>query len=109
MSSMARAQIRLVLALSILCSCIGCDQATKCIATKTLKGAPAQSFAADIFRLEYVLNPGGFLSLGSNLPVRLRTSIFIGLGSCMSIALGLLLLLRPRMPIVLFIATAFVL
>ena len=109
MSTRTLKPVRSCLALLILCSCIGCDQATKRIATERLKGAPARSYAADTIRLQYALNPGGFLSVGSTIPGTLRTALFIGLNLCLSFALGIFLLLRPRMPTILFIATVFVL
>jgi signal peptidase II len=64
--------MRLILALALLVCCVGCDQATKHIATESLSGKPPQSYFSNIFRLEYALNPGGFLSLGANLAPRLR-------------------------------------
>ena len=64
--------MRLVLALTIFSCCVGCDQATKHIATKTLSGMPPQSYFLNTFRLEYALNPGGFLSIGANLSPQLR-------------------------------------
>lgn len=66
--------MRLILALALLTCCVGCDQATKKIATATLCGKPPQSYFLNLntFRLEYALNPGGFLSLGANLAPHLR-------------------------------------
>ncbi|MDD5169938.1 MAG: signal peptidase II [Syntrophales bacterium] len=101
--------IRLILAVLILFSCIGCDQVTKSIATQTLQQSPPQSFLADTVRLEYVLNPGGFLSLGSNLPDDVRFWIFVGFNSCMMLALSAYLLLNPHMPFAAFVSVVFVL
>ncbi|MEN6494132.1 MAG: signal peptidase II [Thermoguttaceae bacterium] len=67
---------RLALALALLTCCVGCDQVTKQIATETLCGRPAQAYLANVVRLEYALNPGGFLSLGANLTPRLRFCVF---------------------------------
>jgi signal peptidase II len=75
----------LVLALAV-CGTIGCDRVTKHVAATTLAGLPAQSFAADMVRLEYVENAGGFLSLGDDLPQTARTAVFI-------VATGVLLIL----------------
>lgn len=55
---------------------IGCDRVTKQMATESLAGAPPQSFLADTFRLTYAENPGGFLSLGADMPPALRTAVF---------------------------------
>lgn len=102
-------RIRLILAVLILFSCIGCDQVTKSIATQTLQHSPPQSFLADTVRLEYVLNPGGFLSLGSNLPDDVRSWIFIGFNSCMMLALCAYLLLNLHMSFAVFVSVIFVL
>jgi signal peptidase II len=67
---------RLVLALAILLSCVGCDQATKRIATEALCGAPPRSYLANCVHLEYALNPGGFLSLGSQFSPDTRFWMF---------------------------------
>ena len=77
---MARIGVRLVLVIAIAAT-ISCDRATKHIAATTLVGAPSQSFLADLVRLEYVENTGGFLSLGSELPLAVRTGLFtVGTG-----------------------------
>src|SRR5438477_8741893 len=51
---------------------VGCDQATKHLATATLAGHPTHSFLGDVFRLTYAMNDGAFLSLGANLPTLAR-------------------------------------
>lgn len=56
----------------------GCDQTTKRIAAETIKTSPPQSYAGDLFRLQYSENPGSFLSLGATLPEGLRSWVFIG-------------------------------
>ena len=68
---------RLMLAGVILISCIGFDQATKSIATHTLRNSPPQILLAGTVRLEYALNPGGFLSLGHNISEPMRSWIFV--------------------------------
>jgi signal peptidase II len=55
---------------------ISCDRLTKHAATVALAGADARSYLADTVRLEFAENPGGFLSLGANLPVTARTAFF---------------------------------
>ena len=60
---------------------IGCDRVTKHVAATTLAGTPGRSFLADMVRLEYVENTGGFLGLGATLPPAARTALFtIGTG-----------------------------
>lgn len=59
---------KLFLLLSALIACVGLDQATKVLATATLKGKAAHSFLGNTFRLEYAENPGAFLGMGGTLP-----------------------------------------
>jgi len=67
--------------LAIAVATIGCDRVTKHIAVISLAGTPGRSFFADTMRLQYAENSGGFLSLGANLPIAVRTAIFtIGTG-----------------------------
>ncbi len=71
---------------------IGCDQSTKFMATMHLAEKPMQSFFADMFRLLYAKNTGGFLSLGAQLPEAMRTAIFtIGTGAVLILFLFLML------------------
>jgi signal peptidase II len=102
-------RVRLILAILILFLCIGCDQVTKTIATRSLKDLPPKSFLADTVRLGYALNPGGFLSLGSNLPVEFRKWIFVGFNSCMMLALCMFLTLKRDLPLSLFLSVVFIL
>ena len=60
---MTRIGVRLVLLIAIGAT-IGCDRVTKYVAATTLAEAPARSFLADTFRLEYAENAGAFLGLG---------------------------------------------
>lgn len=68
-----------------LAASVGCDQATKAIATEHLKGGPVHSYLGDTFRLLWATNDGAFLSLGSNLPDGARFGV-------LTVAVGLLLL-----------------
>jgi signal peptidase II len=83
-----RIGLRLALVLVIVAT-IGCDRVTKHMATETLSGRPTQSYLSDTVRLGYTENTGGFLSLGANLPVAVRTAVFtIGTGLILA-ALGI--------------------
>jgi signal peptidase II len=64
---------------------IGCDRATKHIATALLAGAPDRSYLADTVRVGYTENTGGFLSLGADWPKAARIAVF-------TVATGLALL-----------------
>jgi signal peptidase II len=68
---------RLAGILAVMACTIGCDRITKELAARHLAGRPQASFASDLFRLQYLENRGGFLSLGANLPAGARTAIFV--------------------------------
>lgn len=68
---------RLLLIGAIIVSCVGCDQATKGVATNHLSRSLPISYLGDTFRLQYIENSGGFLGIGSMLPVRPRFWILI--------------------------------
>ena len=70
----ARALLLIVAALGT----IGCDRITKDAASVYLAGAPDRSYLSDTIRLGYVENPGGFLSLGADLPPIARDAVFTG-------------------------------
>jgi signal peptidase II len=82
-----------LLALALLT--IACDRVTKQVAEVTLAGTARRSFLGDTVRLEYVQNPGAFLSLGASLPPWARTALFtVGAGVCL--ILGLIASARQR-------------
>jgi signal peptidase II len=68
---------------------IGCDRATKHLASTTLAGTPGRSYLADTVRLGYVENPGGFLSLGASLSPDVRVALFtVGTGILLLVMLA---------------------
>jgi signal peptidase II len=71
-----RLPVRIALIAALLGSSIGCDQATKRIATDALKGNPAITMVGGVVRLQYAENEGAFLSMGAQLPEWLRFWIF---------------------------------
>lgn len=82
----------------LIASSVACDQGTKHLAVKHLKGQPAQSWGPT--RLIYAENPGAFLSLGGDWPDGVRQLFFLFLAG-VAVIIGLIWLLRrPRpMPI----------
>jgi signal peptidase II len=67
---------RLLLLLALIVSSVGCDQATKAIANAAIGSGPSLSYFGDTVRLTYAENPGGFLSVGANLPPAVRSWVF---------------------------------
>jgi len=65
---------RVILILTTLLFCVGCDQKTKSIARENLRDANSKSFLHDTLRLEYAENSGAFLGLGDSHPVRVSLS-----------------------------------
>jgi signal peptidase II len=66
---------RAVLISCVLVACVGCDQATKHVATSVLANSP-KTFLSDIVRLQLRHNSGGFLSLGDTLPAVWKSALF---------------------------------
>jgi signal peptidase II len=67
---------RLVLLGALMVCSVGCDQATKAIANAAIGTGPSLSYFGDTVRLTYAENPGGFLSVGADLPPSVRSWLF---------------------------------
>jgi len=65
-----------LLLLALVLSTVGCDRVTKHLAATSRAGEPAKAYLGRIVQFEYAENRGGFLSLGADLPPRLRTTVF---------------------------------
>lgn len=102
-------RFRLFLAAMILCSCIGCDRATKIIATNSLQGQASQSYLADTVRLDFAENPGGFLSVGASLPDSIRMQLFIGSNCLLMLGISCFLIFKRHISLVLFTSLVFML
>jgi signal peptidase II len=90
--------IQIVVVVTALLSCVGCDQATKAIAKTHLPRNEIISFANDTFRLQYAENKGSFLGLGSSLPDPVRTLLFkVAISVILCAMLGYLLF-GPALP-----------
>lgn len=101
--------LRLIILATVLVACVGCDQATKRMATVHLQGEPARSFWNDTLRLQYALNSGGFLSVGSSLSWEARRWIFLGLNGVALAMLTGFLLARPALAFSNFFAGSLIL
>jgi signal peptidase II len=100
---------RLLIAVLILSSFVGCDQVTKQFATATLQNEPAQTYLNETIRLEYALNSGGFLSFGASLSPTTRKRIFIGLNTILLGALTVFLVKRWDSHFVVFASLCYIL
>lgn len=100
---------RLILACAILASFVGCDQATKQFATTTLQDSPPQSYLGDTIRLDYALNPGGFLSLGSNLSPETRYYLFIVFNLFVMACVAICLFINWNCRIAVFVSLTYIL
>lgn len=65
-------KLRVWLIISLLVICVGCDQITKQVAVKHLKGEAPRYFFNDTVQLLYAENSGAWGGLGSQLPDWLR-------------------------------------
>lgn len=92
-----RPKTRILVILALAATTIGCDRLSKRIATRELSGGPRRSYLSDTFRLDYVENPGAFLSLGASLPARVRTPLLAGTTAALLLGLGAVLV-RRRFP-----------
>jgi signal peptidase II len=88
---------RLLLLLVLLFGSIGCDQATKAIASDTIPSGPAISLFHDVVRLQVVENRGAFLGLGDALPSGARFWILTVANGALVIGMLLVLVTRWRM------------
>jgi signal peptidase II len=68
---------KFVLTLAIVFAFVGCDQATKSLARQELRVYGSLHYFGGLIRLQYAENEGGFLSVGSELPVAIRISVAI--------------------------------
>jgi signal peptidase II len=87
--------VQLLLVLVVLLCCIGCDQAVKALAKGALASSPPVLLLDGAVRLQYVENPGAFLSLGAGLPAGTRFLLGVVLVGATQLAL-LAFLLRAR-------------
>ena len=68
---------RSLLIITIVISCVGCDQSTKILAKNALSQSDTISLFDDVFRLEYIENKGAFLSMGSELSEDIRYLVLV--------------------------------
>ena len=79
-------------------ACVGCDHATKHVATQLLTPGGGLSLLGGLVELELVANPGAFLSVGAGLPDAVRHFVLIGLVPLALGAVGWLVWRSPGAP-----------
>lgn len=92
---------RLLLILTILFSCVGCDQATKSVAKAYLSETHAIVLLGDTIRLQVAKNYGAFLSLGASVGKASRgIAMSVVVGLVLAALLAYLFISKPQNPIV---------
>jgi signal peptidase II len=92
---------RLLLILTILFSCVGCDQATKSVAKAYLSETHAVVLLGDTIRLQVANNYGAFLSLGASIGESSRGMLLsLVVGLILAALLAYLFISKPQNPIV---------
>jgi signal peptidase II len=95
-----RAWKKAVLMILPLCSCIGCDQATKTIAQEHLTSSQPVYLMGDVLRFQYTENTGAFLGLGAALPDSVRFwSLIVLVGIVLIVMLGFFWTSREMHPL----------
>ena len=80
---------RVALILLVALACIGCDQATKSIASQKLPVNTPVVLVSHLVQLQYTENAGVMMGIGSQLPERVRFwlfEVFTGLALCAILA-----------------------
>jgi signal peptidase II len=81
------ARSRWILPALVFCSCLGCEQWTKRLATEHLKQVPPTQYLADTLRIQYAENPGAFLGAGGGLPAQQRFWLLVVVNAVVLIAI----------------------
>ena len=100
---------RFLLAVLIVITGVGCDQATKQIAAQQLRGTLPISFMHDFVRLQYAENQGAFLGLGNSLSPELRFWLLTVATAVLLLGLAIFLIVQWQLPRLSFIALSCVL
>lgn len=79
---------RLLVFALVSIACVGCDHAAKQVATEWLSPGNAIALLGGVVRLDLVLNPGAFLSLGASLPEPIRWTLLMGLVPLLLLGVG---------------------
>lgn len=100
---------RLVLTLLVVILCVGCDQATKALASRKLTPSRPVVVIEHVFHLEYTENTGAMMSVGSELPDHVRFWLFSVFGGCTLSAILLFTILEESLRIINILSLSLVL
>lgn len=73
---------RILITLIVVLGCMGCDQVTKTIASRTLAPNTPVTLVNHIFHLEYTENSGAMMGVGTDLSAQTRFWLFIVFTAC---------------------------
>ncbi|MCX6142966.1 MAG: signal peptidase II [Ignavibacteriales bacterium] len=71
----------------VMITCVGCDQAAKTYATRTLANRQPIGIFGEMFRLQYTENTGAMMGVGGDLPESTRFWLFVVFNSCALLAI----------------------
>jgi signal peptidase II len=100
---------RILAALLLVLSCIGCDQVTKRVAQDRLRDEGRISLLSDTIRIEYMENEGAFLGLASDATPRTRFVLLTVVTGALLAVVACMLVRRKPMDAVAATALALVL
>lgn len=73
---------RVLIIFLVVITCVGCDQAAKTYATRTLANRQSIGVFGEMFRLQYSENTGAMMGVGGDLPDTTRFWIFAVFAGC---------------------------
>jgi signal peptidase II len=79
---------RLLVFAFVLATCVGCDHATKQVATEWLAASPGLALLGGFVQFELVHNPGAFMSFGAGLPEIVRQLLLMGAVPLLLVGVG---------------------
>jgi signal peptidase II len=71
----------------VVLTCIGCDQAAKTYASRTLANRQPTSIFGEVFRFQYTENSGAMMGVGGDLPASGRFWLFVVFNGCALMAI----------------------
>ncbi len=77
-------KVKLLATMTVFLSSVACDQTTKELAVRELKGQGSIDLLGGSARLVYAENPGAFLGLGGDWPAEVRVPLFLGMAFLIS-------------------------